>query len=265
MSGTARLRRRGPRAGQGEGACKGRWVRVGIRHRVRVRVERRVLSLLRVRLHRAQRAVARHAAARGGGAEALAELNNPRLVARDQPVALLAREPAVLEPVHVPALEAAAEDGRDGLDGLSDDVDGAVGAAEAVERARVGEMLEHAVVVHVARDQVHRPIDLDRRAAARRGGLADRVLRRGPRAVVERGSHAADARHREGAVVLAPKRLAAQLVARAIEARVRLFQPRRGGGLARHRGVAHEAALSLSCHGATGKLAPAGQRSHVPT
>ena len=79
-------------------------------------------------------------------------------------------EPAVVQPVQVPALEVAPED-RGDLQRVADDVDGAV-VREAVERARVGEVLEHAVVVDVARDhlprqrarrrrQLHRPAAAD--------------------------------------------------------------------------------------------------------
>ena len=71
------------------------------------------------------------------------------------------------EPVEVPALEVASEHGCDGLDRVTDHVECAV-VGEPVELARVGEVLEHAVVVHVAGDELKgRRAVCERRAAAR--------------------------------------------------------------------------------------------------
>ena len=68
-------------------------------------------------------------------------------MARDAAFALPSREPAVMQPVQVPALEAAAEYRRGCVCRAADNVNCPMACAKAIEHGRVGEVLEE-VVVH---------------------------------------------------------------------------------------------------------------------
>eukprot|EP00965_Chrysotila_dentata_P157920 5217852-Pleurochrysis_carterae.AAC.2 len=68
-------------------------------------------------------------------------------------VSLLASEPAVVEPIKMPTLETSPKHGRDGVHRAADHVDSPM-VGEAVQHGRVSKVLEHAVVINMARYEV---------------------------------------------------------------------------------------------------------------
>lgn len=181
-----------------------------------------------VGIDRRDGALSGHTAGRGSLTIALAEGLDPGLVARDEAVSLLASEPAIVKAIEVPALEPTPKNGSDGVQGRADQIDRLV-VRESVQRGRVGEVLEDAIIVVMTRRQVAARASVgESRAVARRA--EERLLPHEPKPALvslaihqlqvseplkqKGGPDAAHGRDGVGAIVLARKRLDAEAIYR---------------------------------------------------